>query len=73
MGSKVIYPSNSDKYKEMIDDEVTHLIDEAYAYAEFIVRNSWGLIMDCADILKRDKIMHASQIMDMIASGKYFF
>lgn len=73
MGSKVIYPSNSDKYKEMIDDEVTHLIDEAYAYAEFIVRNSWGLIMDCADILKRDKIMHAYQIMDMIASGKYFF
>jgi cell division protease FtsH len=73
MGSKVIYPSNSDKYKEMIDDEVTHLIDEAYAYAQFIVRNSWGLIMDCADILKRDKIMHASQIMEMIASGNYFF
>jgi len=73
MGSKVIYPSNSDKYKEMIDDEVTHLIDEAYAYAQFIVRNSWGLIMDCAYILKRDKIMHASQIMEMIASGNYFF
>jgi cell division protease FtsH len=73
MGSKVIYPSNSDKYKEMIDDEVIHLIDEAYAYAKFIIKNSWGLIMDCAEILKRDKIMHASQIMEMINSGKYFF
>jgi cell division protease FtsH len=72
MGSKIIYPSNSDKYKEMIDDEVIHLIDEAYSYAEFIIRNSWGLIMDCADILKRDKRINASQIIDMIETGKYF-
>jgi len=73
MGSKIIYPSNSDKYKEMIDDEVIHLIDEAYSYAKFIIRNSWGLIIDCADILKRDKIMNSTQIMEMIETGKYFF
>ena len=71
MGSKVIYPSNSDKYKEMIDNEVIQLIDEAYAYAQFIVENSMDLIMDCVEILKRDKIMHAHQIMEMINSGKY--
>jgi len=71
MGSKVIYPSNSDKYKEMIDNEVIQLIDEAYAYAQFIVQNSMDLILDCAEILKRDKIMHAHQIMEMINSGKY--
>jgi len=73
MGSRIIYPSNSDKYKEMIDDEVIHLIDEAYAYAQFIIRNNWKLIIDCADILKRDKIMNSSQIMEMIETGKYFF
>jgi len=71
MGSKVIYPSNSDKYKEMIDNEVIQLIDEAYAYSQFIVQNSMDLILDCAEILKRDKIMHSSQIMEMIDSGKY--
>ena len=71
MGSKVIYPSNSDKYKEMIDNEVIQLIDEAYTYAQFIVQNSMELILDCADVLKRDKIMHASQIMEMIDTGKY--
>jgi ATP-dependent metalloprotease FtsH len=71
MGSKVIYPSNSDKYKEMIDNEVIQLIDEAYAYSQFIVQNSMDLILDCAEILKRDKIMHADQIMNMIHSGKY--
>jgi ATP-dependent metalloprotease FtsH len=71
MGSKVIYPSNSDKYKEMIDNEVIQLIDEAYAYSQFIIENSMDLIMDCAEILKLDKIMHARQIMEMVNSGKY--
>lgn len=71
MGSKVIYPSNSDKYKEMIDNEVIQLIDEAYAYAQFIVQNSMDLILNCAEILKTDKILHADQIMEMINSGNY--
>jgi len=71
MGSKLIYPSNSDKYKEMIDNEVIQLIDGAYAYAQFIIRNTWGLIEDCAEILKRDKIMHAHQIIEMIETGQY--
>ena len=71
MGSKVIYPSNSDKYKEMIDNEVIQLIDEAYAYSQFIIQNSMDLILDCAEILKNDKILHADQIMEMINSGYY--
>lgn len=71
MGTKVIYPSNSDKYKEMIDNEVTSLIDEAYIYAKFIIKNSFDLIVDCAEILKRDKILHADKIVEMMNSGDY--
>jgi cell division protease FtsH len=71
MGSKIIYPSNSDKYKEMIDNEVSSLIDEAYNYAKFIIQNSFDLMVDCAEILKRDKILHADKIIEMIHSGYY--
>jgi cell division protease FtsH len=71
MGTKIIYPSNSDKYKEMIDNEVTSLIDEAYTYAKFIIQNSFDLIVDCAEILKRDKILHADKIIEMMNSGDY--
>jgi len=66
MGKKVIYPSSSEKYKEMIDNEVVGLINEAYGYAEFIVQNSKELILDGAEILKRDKLLKADAIIDLI-------
>jgi len=66
MGKKVIYPSSSEKYKEMIDNEVVGLINDAYGYAEFIVQNAKDLILDGADILKRDKLLKAETLVEMI-------
>ena len=40
MGKKIIYPSLSETYKEKIDNEVFNLINDAYAYSEFIIKNS---------------------------------
>jgi cell division protease FtsH len=66
MGKKVIYPSSSEKYKEMIDNEVVGLINDAYGYAEFIVQNAKDLILDGAEILKKEKLLKAETLVAMI-------
>lgn len=66
MGTNVIYPSTSDKYKEMIDNDVNDLIHKAYSSAEDILRKSQKLIRETSDILKRDKYLDAETIIDLI-------
>lgn len=70
MGKKLIYPSMSEKYKEMIDTEVSTLISDAYGYSEFIIRNSKDLIMEGADILKNDKVLKSETLLQLM-NDKY--
>ena len=66
MGKELIYPSYSDKYKEIIDTEVSELIHAAYGYAEFVIRHSRDLIIEGVEILKRDNVLRADQLNDLI-------
>ena len=66
MGTNVIYPRTSDKYKEMVDTEVTEVIQKAYSYAESILRKSKKLIRETSEILKRDKFLDADTIHELI-------
>jgi len=66
MGKKLIYPSNSEKYKEEIDAEVANLISDAHGYAEFLIRNSKDLIYEGAEILKKEKILTAEALKEII-------
>jgi cell division protease FtsH len=66
MGTNVIYPSSSDKYKELIDNDVIELINKAYSYAEIVLRKSKKLIQETSEILKRDKYLSADTIHDLI-------
>lgn len=66
MGKNIIYPSNSEKYKTMIDDEVTKLIHTAYDEAKFIIENSKDFIMEAVELLKRDNIVRADVLESMI-------
>ena len=70
MGKQTIYPSMSDKYKEMIDSEVATLLHSAYEYAEFIIQNSKDLIMEGAELLKRDKLLKVDTLLELL-NGKY--
>jgi ATP-dependent Zn protease len=63
MGKHAVYPDLSEKYKEIIDIEVAGLIDQAYQYAEFLLGNSKDLIQEGAEILKRDKIIRADELI----------
>ena len=66
MGKNVIYPNTSEKYKEMIDDEVATLINDAYEYAEFIVSKSIDFILEGADLLKRDKLIRIDSLNELL-------
>jgi ATP-dependent Zn protease len=66
MGKSVIYPSMSEKYKEIIDVEVTRLIHDAYSYAEFLVRNSKDLIYDGSIILKENNVLSAATLIELM-------
>ena len=62
----IIYPSLSDKYKEMIDGEVVDLINDANKYATFILKNCKELMLEGAEMLKRDKLLKAETLIDLI-------
>ena len=66
MGSNIIYPSSSETYKELIDNEVTNLLNEAYSYAYIIISQSKEFISETAEILKKDKIIKASELYNLI-------
>ena len=66
MGELVIYPNGSEKYKEMIDNEIIRLIEDAYGYAEFIIRNSKEFIGESAELLKEQKMIRAEELFHMI-------
>jgi len=56
----------SEKYKEMIDNEVSTIINDAYGYSEFIIRNSKDLITEGAEILKSDKVLKADTMLKLM-------
>ena len=66
MGKNIIYPNSSEKYKELIDTEVIELINNAYSYAEVIIRNCKDLIFETSEILKQEKILKAITIHELI-------
>jgi cell division protease FtsH len=66
MGKEVIYPSRSEKYKEIIDVEIAELLNSAYGYAEYILKQSKDLILDGAEMLKREKLIKADTLVELM-------
>ena len=66
MGSNIIYPYTSDKYKELIDNDILELINSAYHYAYAILRKSKYLVRETSEMLKKEKVLKAETIMELI-------
>ena len=66
MGSKLIYPSTSEKYKEKIDTDVTDLIQNAYSCAEIVLIKSKDLVREGSERLKKEKFLNVEMIEEMI-------
>jgi len=66
MGNNIIYPSFSEKYKEMIDNEVVKLLNDAYKCANIIIQNAKEFIHETSEILKQDKIIKVDALNELI-------
>jgi cell division protease FtsH len=66
MGSKVIYPKLSDRYKELIDHDVNNLITSAYKHAEDILYQSKSLLKETSELLKREKQLSGDGLNKLI-------
>jgi len=70
MGERAIYPNNSEKYKEIIDNQITKLLQDAYVYASIIIDNSKDFIYECALLLKKNRVITREQLLEII-KNKY--
>ena len=68
MGNNIIYPMHSEKYKEMVDAEISVIIQQAYDVTKYIIEYSKCLIEETAFILKEQKTLYAEEIIDIINS-----
>jgi cell division protease FtsH len=66
MGKHIIYPNSSDKYKEMIDNEVSKLIKDAYQCTEVVLQNMKPAIIEGANRLKETRTMKVDELMNII-------
>ena len=66
MGKEVIYPSRSEKYKEIVDVEIADLLNSAYQYSMYILEQSKELMLEGAELLKRDKIVSAATLEEIM-------
>jgi cell division protease FtsH len=66
MGSNIIYPSLSEKYKELIDTEVVNLLKDAYKCANVLIQNSKEFISETSEILKQDKIIKVDKLNELM-------
>ena len=68
MGNSMIYPMNSEKYKEAVDDEISVLIQQAYDITKVIIEHSKIIIEDLAYVLKERKSLNYDEMMEIINS-----
>lgn len=66
IGKSLIYPSNSEKYKAIVDDQVSELIETAYHEAYGIVEGAKDFIEEAVVLLKRDTIVREDVLSKMI-------
>jgi cell division protease FtsH len=66
MGSNIIYPSLSEKYKELIDNEVVNLLNEAYKVSYMLIEESKDFIYETSEILKKEKIIKVNELNNLL-------
>ena len=66
MGDMAIYPSHSEKYKELIDNEIAKLLQDAYAYSYGIIDGAKDFIYEGALLLKENRFLTAEQLKEII-------
>ena len=72
MGDHIVYPNGSEKYKEMVDDEIATLIKDAYKFSTFIIERSKDFIFESAEMLKENKTVKIEELTELLKT-KYAY
>jgi len=72
MGSYLIYPSKSDKYKEMIDNETFALIERAYTTAKGILLQYKNEILFGAQLLENHRTLNAEDLDHILGLARIY-
>ena len=63
MGNHTIYPSLSETYREMIDNDVFILINDAYQKSSTFVSRYRNFIIKGAQVLQRKKVLYLDELL----------
>ena len=66
MGENILYPSSSEKYKEIIDTEVSLLINNAYTLGRGVLENCRDIIVETSARLQKEKQLNAAVLSEII-------
>ena len=66
MGSKLIYPKNSEKYKNIVDEEVFNLIEEAYTQTEQMMNDMKQFVKEASEILKDKQLVTREELLEIL-------
>ena len=66
MGTNIIYPSYSDKFKELIDNDVIELINRAYTIALGLLEKAKPLIKETSEYLITERLLTFSYLNELI-------
>jgi cell division protease FtsH len=72
MGKTPIIPHGSEKYKEIIDNEIDDIIVEAYYSTKSLLQKIEPLLKDCADTLVKEQVLKEDDIQNKI-KNKYHY
>lgn len=66
MGSRVVYPKHSEKYKEAVDEEIMILIQDAYKAADYLVKQNLEAVKRGGALLAEKHVLKADEIALLI-------
>lgn len=66
MGSRVVYPKHSEKYREMIDEEIMSLIQDAYKAADYLIKQNLEAVRRGGVLLAEKHVLKADEIAKLI-------
>ena len=66
MGSRVVYPKHSEKYKELIDEEIMALIQDAYKAADYLVKQNLEAVKKGGAMLAEKHVLKADEINELL-------
>jgi len=69
MGTRVVYPKNSEKYKEIVDEEIMNLIQNAYKSADFLIKQNLEAIIRGSSLLVEKQVLKAEEIDNLMQSN----